>query len=126
MIGNLLETARQDAKKIVTAGGFTVTAVLSTPDNSTQISVSGLGTGTWMVFDSTPQGKPINSTSNSFNISVDQLIAANYPYLKNGRINIQHHKIIVGDAAGMGGEFEITEQHPNATLGMIVCILGRK
>ena len=126
MIGTLLQLARQDYKKIVTAGGFQVTAVLSSPDNSVSLSVTGLGTGTWMAFENLNTGKTVNSTSNSFDIPVDTLIAANYPYLLGGRPNLLKHNITVTDGAGMAGVFEIIEQHPNATLGAIVCILGRK
>ena len=127
MVGATLQHARGLAAKIATSGGFTVTATLSTPDNLTTLPVTGLGTGTWMVFEDLRNGKPVNSASNSFNIPEAQLIAANYPY-KNSRqkISMVGHKVIVTDNAGMAGTFEITEQHPNATLGMIICILGNK
>ncbi len=124
MIGNLLETARADAAKIVSSGGFQVSATLSTPDNATSLAVNGTATGTWMSFDDTQQGKPVNSRSNSFTIPVAQLIAANYPYLTARRINLLKHKITVADGGGMAGNFVITEQHPNTTLGLIVCLLG--
>lgn len=125
MIGNLLKTARADAAKIASAGGFQVSAVISTPDGITALPVTGLATGTWMVFDDERQGKPVNSRSDSFDIPVSQLIVAGYPYLTNGRINLLKHKVIVTDDDGMAGTFVITEQHPNATLGLIICILGK-
>lgn len=125
MTGNLLQAARADAAKIATSGGFTVSAIITTPDNVTSLAVTGLGTGTWMAFDDLRQGKVVNSTSDSFNIPVTQLIAGNYPYLVNGRINLLKHKIIVSDGAGMAGTFIIAEQHPNTTLGLVVCTLGR-
>lgn len=125
MSGALLNHARKMASAIATSGGFTVTATLSTPDNVTTLPVTGLGTGTWMVFDDLRQGKPVNSTSNSFNIPESQLKAAGYPYLSNGRINLLKHKLTVTDDAGMAGTFVIDEQHPNATLGLIICILGK-
>lgn len=125
MTGGLLQHARKMAAEIATTGGFTVSAVLKTPNESTSLNVTGLATGTWMSFDDLNSGKIVNSTSNSFNIPVSQLDAAEYPYLVNGRPNLLKHKIIVSDGAGMSGTFTITEQHPNATLGMMVCILGR-
>lgn len=125
MIGNLLETARADAAKIASAGGFQVSAVLSTPDNSISLPVTGLATGTWMVFDDLRQGKPVNSRSNSFDIPITQLIAGNYPGVVNGRCNLVGHKITVTDGGGMAGNFVITEQHPNTTLGLAVCLLGK-
>lgn len=123
--GALLQHARGLAAQIVTSGGFTITAMLSKPDGTNPIAVTGLGTGTWMVFEELRQGKPVNSTSDSFNIPVSQLIAAGYPYLINGRVNLLKHKITVTDTGGMAGTFEITEQHPNATLGLVICILGK-
>lgn len=125
MEGALLQHARGMAAAIATSGGFIVTATLSTPDNTTTLAVTGLGTGTWMVFDDLRQGKPVNSTSNSFDIPVTQLIAANYPYLVNDRVNLLNHKVTVTDESGMAGTFVISEQHPNATFGLIICILGR-
>ncbi len=125
MIGNLLETARADAAKIVSSGGFQVSATLSKPDGSNPLAVTGLATGTWMVFDDNQQGKAVNSRSNSYTIPVAQLIAANYPYVTTGRINLLQHKITVVDGGGMAGNFVITEQHPNTTLGLIVCLLGK-
>lgn len=126
MVGNILQAARADAAKFVSAGGFQVSAVLSTPDGLTQLPVTGLGTGTWMVFDNLQSGKPVESSSNSFSISIGQLIAGSYPYLKNDRVYVKGHQVIVSDGAGMAGTFVITEQHPNATLGLIVCIISRK
>lgn len=129
MTGALLQHARGLAGKIAgnATGGFSVTATLSTPDNLTTFAVTGLGTGTWMVFEDLRNNKPVNSSSNSYNIPESQLIAAAYPY-KNGRgiISMVGHKVIVTDNAGLAGTFEITEQHPNATLGLIILILGKK
>lgn len=127
MIGSLLQAARTDAALIASSGGFSVTATLSTPDGSISIPVMGLGTGTWMVFDDLRSGKAVNSTSNSFDIPVSQLIAGTYPYQQsNGMVNIVGHKVTVIDPTGnMAGSFIVTEQHPNATFGLIVCILGK-
>ncbi len=124
-VGSLLKTARADAAKIASAGGFQVSAILSTPDNATSLPVTGLGTGTWMVFDDLRQGKPVNSRSNSFDIPISQLITGNYPGVVNGRCNLIGHKITISDDAGMAGSFVITEQHPNTTLGLAVCLLGK-
>lgn len=126
MIGGILKQARADAARIASAGGFQVDAVLKTPDGTHTVNVKGLGTGTWMAMDDLASGKVINTSSNSFNIPTQQLIDANYPYLKDGRPYLKDHKIIVSDGAGMAGTFTITEQHPNNTLGLIICILGRQ
>lgn len=126
MEGNLLMAARADAAKIASAGGFQVSAVLSTPDNSVQLPVVGLGSGTWMVFENLQSGKIQNGTSNSFTIPADQLIIAGYPYLKGNRCDLKGHYVTVTDTQGMAGTFVINEQHPNTTLGLIPCILGHK
>jgi hypothetical protein len=125
MTGNLLQHARGLAAAIATSGGFTVTATLSTPDNATTLAITGLGTGTWMVFEDQRQNKPVNSRSNSFDIPEAQLIAAAYPYKNaNGKIDLRKHKVIVTDNNGLQGTFTITEDHYNATLGLVVVILG--
>jgi hypothetical protein len=125
MTGNLYQLARQDAAKIVTAGGFQVTAVISTPDNSVSLTVTGLGTGTWVTFDDLNSGKIVNSSSNSITIPETQLIAAAYPYTKNGRPNLIGHKVVLANSTGTDGTYKISEQHPNATLGLMVCIISR-
>lgn len=124
MTGALLQHARGLAAAIATSGGFVVTAMLSTPDNATSLAVTGLGTGTWMLFEDVRQNKPVNSRSNSFDIPEAQLIAAGYPYKKNGKVDLRKHNVTVTDDAGMQGVFTITEDHYNATLGLVVVILG--
>jgi len=127
MIGAVLAQARKDAASFSASAGFQVQATLTTPDGLTSITVNGLGTGTWMTFDDMRSGKPVSSTSNSFNIPLAQLIAGNYPYLNTrGGINLNNHKVTITDSDGnLGGTFVINEQHPNSTFGLIVCILGR-
>lgn len=129
MVGGLLQHARGLAASIAgnAINGFSVTATLTTPDNTTTLAVTGLGTGTWMVFEDLRNNKPVNSSSNSFDIPESQLIAGDYPY-KNARglLSLVGHKVTVTDNAGMAGVFEITEQHPNATLGLVVLILGKQ
>lgn len=125
MQGPLLQHARGLAAAIATTGGFTVTATLSTPDSATSLEVTGLGTGTWMVFEDLRQNKAVNSRSNSFDIPEAQLIAATYPYKNaNGKIDLRKHKITVTDTEGMQGVFVVNEDHYNATLGLVVMILG--
>lgn len=128
--GSLLQAARADYAKIASAGGFEVSAILTTKSSiipAVSISVTGLGTGTWMVFDNMTSGKPTNATSDSFNIPEDQLIAAGYPYTKaDGTISIKGHTIQVTENGSLGGLFVINEQHYNATLGMVIVILGKK
>lgn len=129
MTGALLQHARGLAGQIAgdANNGFSITATLSTPDNTTTIAVTGLGTGTWMVFEDLRNNKPVNSSSNSYDIPESQLIAGNYPY-KNSRglISLIGHKVSVTDNAGLAGTYEVTEQHPNATTGLVILILGKK
>lgn len=129
MVGGLLQHARGLVGQIAgdAASGFAFTAILSTPDNATTLVVTGLGTGTWMVFEDLRNNKPVNSSSNSYNISEAQLITAGYPY-KNARglISMVGHKVTVSDSSGLAGTFKITEQHPNATTGLIILILGKQ
>ncbi len=122
---SLLQQARADAAAFVSdTDGFGITATLTTPDNATSLAVTGLGTGTWMVFENIRQNKPVNSRSNSFDIPEAQLIAAGYPYKNAGVVDLRDHKVIVTDDGGLQGIFTISEDHYNATFGLIVVILG--
>jgi hypothetical protein len=126
MTGPLLQHVRGLAAAIATTGGFAITATLTTPDNATSLAVTGLGTGTWMVFEDMRQQKPVNSKSNSFDIPISQLIAANYPYGNlQGEPDLRKHKVIVTDDGGLQGTFTIVEDHYNATFGLFVVILGK-
>lgn len=124
--GILFQAAKADAARFASFGGFAISAILTTPDKSVSTLVSGPGTGTWYSIDDLSSGKSTNSTSNSFTIPEAQLIAAAYPYKNaNGRISLMKHTVVLDDGAGLSGSYEIIDQHPNSTLGLIVCILGR-
>lgn len=125
-IGALLQQAKKDAALFASAGGFQVDVILQPKDRSVSLPVTGLGTGTWMVFDDTRDGKSINSSSNHFDVPEQLLIDGAYPY-KNSRglISLVGHFVTLNDGAGMSGTFVINEQHPNATLGLVICMLGR-
>lgn len=129
MVGGLLQSARADAARFAAdaINGFAVSATISNPDNSVSLAVTGLGTGTWMVFEDLRNNKPVNSSSNSYDIPEGQLIAGNYPY-KNSRgiVSLKGHKVTVTDDKGLAGTYEVTEQHPNATTGLIILILGKQ
>lgn len=117
MSGRIIDQARRDAQRFTNAGGFQEEITLSTPSGDSELLVSGLTTGHWQGFDT--DGNPVNSTSNHITIAEADLIAANYPYLVNGRVGLQNHKVSVLDKT-----YIINECHPNQTLGLLVCILG--
>jgi len=126
MIGNLFQLAKQDAAFFAgTSGDWQTEFTITTPDGLTSYTGSGLSTGTWKEFMEDSKGKPANSTSFSIDIPEAQLISASYPYKINGIINIQGHGLQLNDGASLTGNFVIAEQHRNATLGLIVCTLGR-
>lgn len=125
-IGALLQQVKKDAALFASAGGFQVDVIIQPKDRSTSLAVTGLATGTWMIFDDTRDGKATNSTSNHFDVPEQQLIDGGYPY-KNSRglISLVGHHITLNDGAGMSGTFVVNEQHPNATTGLIILMLGR-
>lgn len=126
-LGNILKQAKIDAAKIAASGGFEVDVILTSPDAANSVTVTGIGTGTWMTFDDTEQGRSFNSSSNSIDIPEQLLIDAAYPYKNSkGYVDLEKHTVHLNDEASMTGKFVINEVHPNATLGLIVCILGKK
>lgn len=131
-LGNLLQAARTDFARFASdvTGGFAITATISTPTTimpAVSLEVSGLGTGTWMVFDQMTSGKPVDSRSDSFNIPEVQLINAGYPYKnQSGDVYVKGHKITITDGESLSGTFVIASQHYNATLGLVIVILGKR
>lgn len=123
MAGDLLNRFRRDANKYATAGGYENNITLSTPDGATTITTTGLATEHFINF--VTDGLDANTKNAHITISEADLIAKNYPYTNSSNeVLMRDHRVTVAHAQRGNMEYVITEQFPNATTGLIVCILG--
>lgn len=126
MSGRLLESARKIAQRHVTKGGFEENITISTPPNATvpnSIQTTGLASKHWINYDE--NGAPINSKNAHICISETDLTEKGfYVRNKNEEVNMLRYIVSVKDSSGGTKEYEVIEQHPNETMGLIVLILG--
>lgn len=122
MSGRLLQLAKRDAMRIVTQGGFEESLELITPNSSLSISLTGFATKHWISFDS--DGNPVNSSNIQATVSENDLKELNYPYRdSNGKVKLINHKVNFMDSSGNIGNYIVSENYPDETLGLIVLIL---
>lgn len=121
--GKLLALARRDSNKIITKGGFEVVIQLQTPSNDLTVSVSGLGSKHFINFDS--DGLPINSKNVHICISESDLVSLEYP-VRNAKneVSLLNHLVVFKDSTGFDRSYKVSENYPDETLGLIVCILS--
>ena len=122
MSGSLLDKARRDSKKYVTAGGFHEDITLATPDGFTTLQTTGFVSKHWINFDT--DGNAINAKNAHICVDQTALEAANYPYLKDKEVHLYKHRVTTKDSSGNNKEYVVNEHYPDETLGLIVCILG--
>lgn len=122
MPGRLLDKARRDSKKYVTAGGFQEDITLVTPDGLITLQTTGFVSKHWINFDT--DGNAINAKN--AHICVDQTVleSASYPYLKDGEAHLMNHRVTAKDSSGNDKKYVVNEHFADETLGLIVCILG--
>lgn len=122
--GKILAQARIDAAKFTESGGFQVDVTLTTPDGSVSVNVTGTGSGRWVMFDN--EGNGVNAGKNSIRFAESTLNNAGYTVRsqKNGKVNLYHHKVSFLDANGKLQKYLIEEVFPNATTGLIICMMG--
>lgn len=125
MSGILLKQARLDMQKIVSSGGFEEDITFSNPDDTIQVAVKGLTSGIWIQYDA--EGNKVNSSKSHVSVTEQDLLALGYPTrsITSGKIALTGHKVSVKDASGVEAKFVINETSPNATTGLIVCLLGK-
>lgn len=123
MKGRLLEKARFDARKMVLKGGFAVDVEFTTKDEILTVYTSGLKTKHHINLDS--DGLPINSKNAHVCLDEKELTELGVQVRDlNGEVNIIGSRLKVEDSSGVFRDYVITENLPNETLGLIVCILG--
>nr|WP_299067168.1 hypothetical protein [uncultured Allomuricauda sp.] len=121
MSGNILQSAREDVKKILSSGGFEEDITLSTPDGATTINTKGLATKHHITFE---MDGPINSKNAHICIDESDIVDKNYVVRNNdGEVNLLNHRVEVSDNTGEKKKYLIKENFPNETLGLIICVL---
>lgn len=125
MSGKLLKLARKDAVNIITKGGFEVDITLETSRGDKIVSLKGLASKHFINFDS--DGLPINSKNVHICVSEEELKSLNYPVRNNKtEVSLLNHIITYKDSTGFSSRYKVSENFPDETLGLIVCILTSK
>ena len=123
MSGTILQKARKDAEKIISASGLEEDIKLRNPENTFEIDITGFASKHHLNFST--DGLPVNSQNAHVTISQSKLEELNYPFKNtDGEINLFQHKIFVSDSSGVVKNYVIEEQFPDETIGLISCILG--
>ena len=118
-----LDRAIADMKRI-TQGEFSREIILTTPDGSQSAIVRGLVSKHNLSIDP-DTGVPVNSRNVHISVVESVLIDAGYPTRdSNDEITLIGHKAEWVDASGNSYPFNINENMPSETTGLIVCTLG--
>lgn len=122
MSGKLLASARKNANKIITKGGFQVDIQFETANSDKIVDVKGLATKHFINYDS--DGLPINSKNVHVNISEKDLTDLGY-IVRNSKqeVALLNHKVRFKDSTDIVRSYKVSENYPDETLGLIVCIL---
>lgn len=122
---SILEFAREDFRDIIEdQEGFSNNITLSAPDGSISIDVQALTTSHRLSVD--PEtGMLVNAKNIHFSVSERTLNELGYPVRDaNNEVSMRGHKVAFPDAVGVDGMYVIDQSWPNATLGVLVFILG--
>lgn len=122
MPGTLLQSARADAKKYITEGGFEDNINITTPSGSISLDTTGWATKHHINFDT--DGAPINAKNAHICLDEQKLTDAGYPVRVNEEVKLRDHRIVVKDSSGIDKNYIVKENFADETLGLIVCILG--
>lgn len=122
MPGALLLSARADAKKYITEGGFESDITITTPSGDITLETTGWAPKHHISFDT--DGTPINAKNVHICLDEDKLIEGGIPVRINEEVFLKDYRITVKDSSGIDKKYVVKENFPDETLGLIVCILG--
>ncbi|MCM8906772.1 hypothetical protein, partial [Tenacibaculum finnmarkense] len=107
---------------IITKGGFQVDIQLETANGDKIVDIKGLATKHFINYDS--DGLPINSKNVHVNISEKDLTDLGY-IVRNAKheVALLNHKVRFKDSTDVVRSYKVSENYPDETLGLIVCIL---
>lgn len=118
---SILEQIKKDTQDILTdVNGWSTSITLTSPDGFT-ITVMGLHTKHHLAVDT--DGQPVNSKNAHISLSEPSLIAKDYPVRKGGEVSLTGHRVAVADSTGIPCQYIISENYPDETIGLIVCLL---
>jgi hypothetical protein len=122
----LRELAKADIADITSNLNEFGLAMTFTPPTGYSLEVVGTEAKIHMQFD-VETGKDINAQKASVSVSEQFFIDGDYPVRDAaGRVNMKKHKVDYIDSTGTTCLFEVLEQFPDETLGLIVFILGQR
>lgn len=118
-----LNLIRRDVKRYVNQTGALENIIMSVPDGSLTISITGWAVKHHISFDS--DGNQVNTKNARATIDEAVLVANGYPVRNaNKEIALKMHLITFKDSSGEDKDYIVRESFPDETLGMICLILG--
>lgn len=118
-----LNRAIEDARRIITDGGFNVTITLTSP-LSVDYTVQGVASRRHLEYDQ--EGYSINSTLIHATLVEAELIAQGIEVRnERGEVSLGKWLLTYTDATNTERTYSIIQTRPSETLGLIVCILQR-
>ena len=122
-MGSTLNKAIRDWERFSSSGGFEVEFTLNPPPSfDTDFLVKGIQTNHRILVDTDEQIG--NSKFVAISISEALLVAISYP-IRNAEseVSMLKHRVSFVDSAGTNRTYEITEQYPDETTGMLTFLL---
>ena len=123
----LRELAKADIEDITSnLNEFGLAMTFSTPDGAISVEVVGTEAKIHMGFDM-DTGKEINAQKASVSVSEKFFIDADYPVRDAaGSVSMKKHRVSYIDSTGTTCNFQIAEQFPDESIGLIVFILVKR
>ena len=124
-MANIKDLAAADWHKITSnkASGFGYDISITTPDGAKTSVIVGTTSKHHIGFDT--EGALVNVKNVQISFSEQQLTEDSYPVRNvNNEVQLRGHKVVTKDSTGNDRNYIITENFPDETIGMIVCILG--
>lgn len=119
---SLIDQIKQDIKDITSnSNDFGAQLVFVAPTLETA-TIFGLHSKHTMSQDT--EGNRINSKNAHISFSEELLTELNYPTRNAaGEFTLIGHKVTVMDSTGLSPTYKISENYPDETIGLMVCIL---
>lgn len=123
---NIRELAKNDIENITSNLNEFGLAITFEAPNGDIADVVGIESKVYMAFDM-DTGKDINVQKAHVTIAEKFFIENDYPVRNaSGRVSMKKHKVTYVDVNGITCNFEVIENFPDETLGLIVFSLGER
>lgn len=124
---SLRELAKADVLSITSnENEFGLAMTFTTPGDDITVNVVGIESKTSLAFNF-ETGEEMNAQKVRVSVSEGLFINADYP-VRNaaGKVSMKNHKVQYEDSTGTMCYFEVLENFPDETLGLIGFILGQR